>query len=361
MSFIFKMKRILLFRIGQLGDIIVALPSLWAIRSHLSDATVALLYDSHKNANYTKPLHVYPPAGLIDRYISYEANNKGASFFHFFKLFSKIRREGFETLVYLAPRFRHRGQVRRDLAFFRLAGIKNFIGHSGISPPPIVEPGKPLPLLNQEADYLLGRLALSGIPVPPPGQGCMDLGLTREEIEGARNWLDRQSGWSQERLLVGFGVGSKMPSKKWPSERFAIIGRYLIDQYNTFPIIFGGAEDKKLGDALVRQWRFGANAAGALNVRQAAATLKFCQLYIGNDTGTMHLAAAVGTKCIALFSARTYPGVWYPYGPQHIVLRRHVLCEGCMAYECKEHGNLCLNLISVEDVKDACHKAFLSI
>jgi ADP-heptose:LPS heptosyltransferase len=95
-------------------------------------------------------------------------------------------------------------------------------------------------------------------------------------------------------------------------------------------------------------------------VRQAAAALSICRLYIGNDTGTMHLAAAVGTKCIAIFSARHFPECWYPYGLGHIVLRRRVPCEGCTVFECNEHDNLCLKLIQVKDVIDAVEKILVN-
>jgi ADP-heptose:LPS heptosyltransferase len=68
----------------------------------------------------------------------------------------------------------------------------------------------------------------------------------------------------------------------------------------------------------------------------------------------MHLAAAVGTPCVAIFSARAQPGMWYPYGVPSRVLRKAVECEGCGLVECIEKKNECLKLIEVDEVLSAC-------
>jgi len=342
-------KKILIFRIGQLGDSLVSLPALWAIRKHFLNAQISFLGDTHDHSNFVKPFQIFPDNVLIDRYISYEAKETGVKAFKLFNVIRNLRRECFDTLIYLAPRRRMRRQILRDLSFFRMAGIKNFKGQKGISIPSS-KSREPLPHLEKEADHLLHRLSLSGIPVPPAGQGCMDLRLTPQEIEYSRNWLHRRQGLNPEKLLIGFGVGSKYPAKVWPEQRFEELGRHLIQHFNSYPIVFGGPEDREIGRRLLDHWGVGANASGELNVRQAAAALSLCRLYIGNDTGTMHLAAAVGVRCVAIFSARDFPGCWYPYGRGHLVLRRQVPCEGCMLQTCKEKETACLYQISVEEV-----------
>ncbi len=330
---------------------------MWAIRKRFPNAFLALMNDQHCNEDYIRALGALPEKGLFDEYISYNACREGAPFLNLLKTIPEIRRGRFDALVYLAPRQRTFCQIYRDLAFFRLGGIRRFIGWRGIQNPKMLHSEKPLPYLDHEADHLLSRLARSGIPVPPPGQGCMDLGLTEGEIKEAKDWLSGQKVLNQQLMLVGMGVGSKMPAKIWPKDRYALLGHYIIEQLGGVPIIFGGPEDRELGDSLIREWKTGANAAGALSVRQAAAALKFCRLYVGNDTGTMHLAAAVGVQCVAIFSARYFPGCWYPYGPNHIVLRAQVPCEGCMAEDCREFDTVCLTSISVAEVARACREA----
>ena len=98
-----------------------------------------------------------------------------------------------------------------------------------------------------------------------------------------------------------------------------------------------------IGDWLLERWGRGYNAAGALGIRSGLAAMKQCRFFIGNDTGTMHMAAAVGLPCVAVFSARgTVPGLWYPLGQGHQVFRTTIDCEGCGLVECLERGNECI-------------------
>jgi ADP-heptose:LPS heptosyltransferase len=89
-------------------------------------------------------------------------------------------------------------------------------------------------------------------------------------------------------------------------------------------------------------------------VRGAALALGKCVLFLGNDSGAMHLAAAAGTPCVAIFSSRDWPGAWYPYGVEQRVFRSEIECEGCYLVECIERQNECLRRISADDVYAAC-------
>ena len=347
-------RRIVVYRIGHLGDTIITLPALWAIRQYFPQAHIALLSNASGHNDRVLAQSALPATGLFDQWLTYPTGDDRTPALGFYKLLLRLRREHFDTLVYLAPRQRTPRQVRRDLLFFRAAGIRVFIGHQGFAPyPPRVE-GQPLPMLEHEADHLLGRLERSGIPVPPPGQRKIDLKLTPDEIGRARSWLATMCGEADEgRRLVAFCPGSKWLSKIWPEEWFAEVGRSLLKEFGLFPVIFGGTEDRERGERLIAYWGSGANAAGSLNVREAAAALSECRLYVGNDTGTMHMAAAVGTPCVVTLSAQDWPGRWYPYGEGHIVLRRAVASEGCMLSVC-DRDLQCLKTITVEDVLQAC-------
>ena len=109
-----------------------------------------------------------------------------------------------------------------------------------------------------------------------------------------------------------------------------------------------------MSERLLRRWMRGHSAAGQLSLRAAAAALGRCRVFLGNDTGTMHLAAAAGVPCVAIFSAREWPGMWHPYGVPSRVLRSAVDCEGCGLTVCSEHQNRCLTLISAEMAVQAC-------
>ncbi|MEI7938670.1 MAG: glycosyltransferase family 9 protein [Verrucomicrobiota bacterium] len=351
--------KLLVYRIGQLGDTLMSLPALWALRKQFAGASFSLLCDQHPGMGYVSAAEVLQPMGIFDRIESYPAGSSRAGRWlrpiSMLRLLARLRRQRYDLLAYLVPSRRTPAQVQRDRRFFRMAGIRGFLGMGFPPAAPAKVPGKPLAYLASEADLLLARLSADGIPVPAPGEGCLDLCLGAAEEEDVNSWVGMQVTdgglpW------VGVGPGSKMPAKRWPWERYAEVIEQLIRHFNIWPVVFGDAGDRPLGEELRRRWGRGYNAAGALGVRAAAAALKRCSLLVSNDTGTMHLAAAAGTACVAIFSSRDWPGKWYPYGRGHQVMRAQIECEGCGLVECVERNNECLRRITVPEVVAACER-----
>ena len=233
--------------------------------------------------------------------------------------------------------------------------MRSFYGIKNFPDVPAKKPGVPLAGLGHEADLLLARLTKSGISIPRADQGSVDLGLGEEENKAVDSWL-KNLPTDGGRSWIGVGPTSKMPAKRWPIERFGEVVRALIEQFDVWPIVFGGTEEKVIGDRLLENWGRGYNAAGALGVREAAAALQRCDLFLGNDSGAMHLAACAKTPCVAIFSSRDWPGAWYPYHVASRVFRSDIECEGCYLVECVERQNECLKRISVEEVLAACRE-----
>ena len=350
-------RRILVFRIGQLGDTIAALPALWAVKQHFANAELTLLCDHHPGTSHVLGMDLLRDTGLFQGFELYPVRagkvGKLRQSTDMLKLLSRLKKKKFDTLVYLSPSARTHRQILRDKRFFRAAGIKQFIGTEGFAAPPVMIPGQPLEAVPHESELLLARLAASNIHVPATGQGCMDLNLGTKEAAEVEVWLAKLPA-AGGRPWIGFGPGSKMSAKRWPVERFAEVGRNLIERFDIWPVVFGGPEDGETAATLLAEWGRGYSAAGELSVRAAAEALKRCRLYVGNDTGTMHLAAAVNTRCVAVFSARDWPGRWYPYGAGHRVFREQIECEGCNLVDCVERQNECLNRIRAEQVTAAC-------
>jgi heptosyltransferase III len=355
--------KILVFRIGQLGDTVVALPAMWAVRRHFPQASLSLLCDQHPGRKYVLGADLLAGAGIFEEFLSYPVDNTaGGTLMRPLRmtgLLAALRCKAFDSLIYLAPSGRTPAQVARDRRFFTAAAIKRFFGMHGFPRLPSKRSSEPLPGLPLESDLLLTRLAADGIPAPPAGEGCFDLNLGKAEGEEVASWLCELPS-DGGRRWIGVGPGSKMPAKRWDTERFAQAASALVGRHGVWPVVFGGPEDRDTGEELLQTWGCGYNAAGRLGLRPAAAALKRCALYLGNDTGTMHLAAAVGVTCVAVFSSRDHPGRWYPAGRGHRVLRSQIECEGCRLTECVERRNECLNRISVDDVLAACEAVLKS-
>jgi ADP-heptose:LPS heptosyltransferase len=349
---------ILVFHTGSLGDTLISVPALWGIREHFKSARISLLCNKQIN-EHVSPYEILNGSGLIDDYLTYQSEVGFYSKYrlpgNMLELYPVLRQKRFDALVYLIRRGRKPLAVMRDLTFFRLAGIRCFYAHRGFQTPPKKQLGQSLPAIAHQTDQILSRLALSGIPVSPPGCGKMDLGVSDSERESVDKWLLGRSG-DGGRQWIAVGPGSKMPAKVWPRERYAEVVEAMIEKHDIWPVVFGGPEDRQLGEELVKNWGRGYVAAGYLNIRQGVGALQRCLFYLGNDTGTMHMAVAAGIPCVAVFSARDYPGNWYPYGKQHIVIREEIDCEGCMLEACVNRGNECLLSVSTEIVYEAARK-----
>lgn len=345
--------KVLVFRPGQLGDTVAAVPALNALRSAWPGTHVTLLYDTHSRRGLSTAKSVLEGSGLVDAYVSYSpAISRLGRAMMAARLTANLRPLRFDTFVYLAPSLRTPEQRKRDMMLPRLCGISRIVGDIDLDP----KAKDPIHADRHahESDLLLRRLSSSGIPVPGAHEGCMDLRLTQAERHAAETWRTRQAV-PPSAVTVAFAPGSKMPSKRWPIERFFEVGKSLIESRDIWPLVFGGPEEAGSGRELVARWGRGGVASGALGVRESAAAMAGCRLFLGNDSGAMHLAAAVGVPCVALFSARDLRGTWYPYGrAAHRVFRESIDCEGCMLVECVERANECLLRIDVARVTEAC-------
>ena len=352
------LKRILVFRTGHLGDTLVAVPAFWALRDAFPAATIAYLSSADAaNPQYVSARDVLPETGMFDEWISYPNLSSGfGDLVSLIRLAIKIRRKRFDAVVYMMTRYRTARQIERDRLFFRLAGIRNIIGADFVREHNLpLEIPKPVPRIEKEGTFLL-RLLREAKIVDGHREFLPDLALGGEERAAVREWMDSTGITKYAGPLIAVGPGSKWDSKIWDERRYADVVSRLIATQDVVPIIFGGPEDREKGERLIAVWGRGANAAGALNVRKAAAALSECAFYLGNDTGTMHLAAAVGTTCVAMFSAVDWAGRFEPSGEQHVLFRRSVECEGCHSPTClnNEYRNKCLELIAADDVFEAC-------
>ena len=350
-------KKILVYRIGHLGDTLVSLPAFWGIRKSYPKAHVTLLTNSNpNNSNYILAQNVLPKEGLFDDWLIYPSElKKSQSLLTFSKLFFQIKRRNFDALFYLTTRNRSVSQIRRDIVFFRSAGIKNIIGTKYLLKNLLDNKvDRPLPIVETEKDFLINSLKFENALKEDNENLKPDLQLTGQENREAEQWLEKICGkYLSDNKLLAVAPSGKWESKVWAENSFAEVVQNLIEKEDVFPVVFGGTEDKEKGNRLLKKWGRGANAAGKLDIRQAAAALSRCRIYLGNDTGTMHLAASVGVPCVAIFSAIDWAGRWLPFGENHKIFRETIHCEGCLSSVCRFQRE-CLEAIKPDAVSAEC-------
>ena len=178
------------------------------------------------------------------------------------------------------------------------------------------------------------------------------LWLTPEEANSADELLD-QLGVQQSQSIVILQPGARYWFKAWPPERFAELADRLTSQYGC-QVLIGGSRQE--GD-LAQQIRQMAKSrpiimSGRTTIKQFAAIAKKSALFVGNDSGAMHIASAVGTPVVALFGPSS-PVEWGPRGGATEVIYKGLDCRTCFHPTCKRGEQNCMKLIAVDEVMSA--------
>lgn len=348
---------VLVYRIGSLGDTLVALPALRAIQAHFAPARITLLCDRHVGQRYVLASELLASSGLVDAFMHYPVDSSLVGRVlrpaRMLRLLLDIRRRQFAAVVYLAPSNRPAVSVERDRRFFRSAGIARLLGFDGFPIFPVSRPENGFAELPREADLLLARLAIDGVPVPEPGEADARLPSViagDSEVDRWRADLAPDGG----RVWISMSPGSKRAVNRWPVDRYVEVLRSLIARWDVWPVIFGGPEDLIDARRIVAACGRGHIAAGALSLVASIHAMSACALHLGNDTGTMHMAASAGIRCVGVYSSHNFPGLWFPYGPGHLVLRTPIECECCQLFECVEREMACILAIPPSRVIEAC-------
>lgn len=342
---------ILILRSGALGDTIASVPSLWALRKAYPDAFITYVGEAVEGCDKVESSEILKNSGLIDSFDLFSTvKSPVRRALNRYQLLRRLRRTKWDMAISLAePHW----SVKKK-RFARLAGARTVLGPEGKGERHPRDAEGKLIRLPHIADTLVNVLRPLSIPLPEPQEGKFDLEFTTAEKNEVGRWLEKIGAGLSPKPWIAVGPFSNMPAKIWPAERFIKVIHSLMKEINVTPFILGGPSEKLAGQKLVRVLDSGYSACGALSVRSSMQLISRCSLYLGNDNGVMHMAAACKVPCVAIFTSRDSPGRWEPYGKGHIVFRKWVSCEGCMLRECRAERMRCILATTVEEVTDAC-------
>jgi ADP-heptose:LPS heptosyltransferase len=338
--------RVLIYRLGSLGDTCVALPAFRLVRKAYPRAWITLLTNLPVNMKAAPAPSLLKGMGLVDDYLDYPVGTRDLH--TLIQLAWQLRRRRIEVVVNLAA-WRGERALRRDARFFRISGIRTRIGFdigadNGLRRKATGE-------TEHETERLLRRLAALGL-ADLTDRRWFDLELRLEELQRARQIL--HEGGVDGNYLA-FSLGTKVPANDWGQENWLRLIRSLgaaCPQYGC--VVLGSPDETARASECLEGWP-GAKLAlcGRTSPRESAAVLAGAMVFVGHDSGPMHLAAAVGTPCVAVFSARNPPGQWFPLGAGHEILYRKVSCAECGLDECIAERKRCISGISVDEVAAA--------
>jgi heptosyltransferase-3 len=352
-----SLKRVLIYRIGSLGDTVVALPSFHLVARAFPHAERRLLTSFPPNEKAPPASSILEHTGLVNGFFRYTLRTR--SLRELLRLWWQIVRWRPQVLIYLNPSSGI-SDARRNAAFFRICGIPRLIGV------PVTEDMQ-FPRANVLSPCLVG-----GVRGATFEHECARLARNVSVLGDAR--LDDPANWDLKltsaehtratevltplgnRPFIAVSVGTKIQAKDWGHANWRCLLARLPEIYPDYALaICGAAVESQQSELVAEGWRECTlnpivNLCGKLTPRESAAVLMRASVFLGHDSGPMHLAAAVRTPCIAVFSARRQPGIWFPYGNQHRVLYHHVDCEDCRLETCIDQKKKCILSITVDEV-----------
>jgi len=332
------MSRLAVRATNWLGDAVMSLPAIRAIRGIFAHAHIAVV---------ARPwvADLYAREGSIDRVIRYEAKTLGARR----EFARRLRAERFDGAILLQNAF--------DAALMAwLARIPERIGYRRDGRGWLLTRAIPVPesgeIPRHERFYYLELLRRAGLLERFPESAAIRL----EGREAAR-----EAGAAHLRALgvagpvIGISPGASYGNaKRWLPERFAESAASFRAVEPTF-LIFGSAAERELCAAVTRDLAAGGlpvrNLAGETTLAEFIDLAAACRLFLTNDSGAMHVASALGVPTVAVFGA-TDDTTTGPTGPLASVIRAHAECSPCLLRECPiDHR--CMTRVTTDSVTSA--------
>lgn len=341
-------RRILIIRLDLLGDLMLSVPAIRAVRRRWPRAEVAALV-----LPYTAPLLAHVPE--VDRVITFDPNRlrpsgtpwRPAVWAALFGLIRRLRASEFDLALALY------GPWAGLLAY--LSGARFRVGYGGESHPNFFHlalPGRRYLERRHEAEYTLGVAAAVGAPGGPQDYWLRPLPEAEARLEAKLAALEIPAGLPLVGVQAGAANGS---AKQWYPDRWAAAANEVARRRGAGVVLTGTARERPLAEAIraglaVPAW----NLAGKTDIPELVALLGRLQLFLSGDTGPMHLATALGVPTVAVHGPTdpTLSGPWPP--GRGMVVRLELPCSPCYdltdAASCPLGHHNCLRLLGPEAV-----------
>lgn len=331
--------RILIRAANWVGDAIMTTPVVRGVRKNYPKAHITVL---------AKPwvIPVYDKNPYVDEVMIYENTTRHKMGRGTLRLAGDMRKQGFDLAILMQNAFE-----AALLAF--LAGVPERLGYNTDARSLLLNRCVRLdPALKKEhlIDYYIG--ILTGAGLEDDGRK-LDLAIGNEDKVSAKRLLaENELGGTIP--VIGINPGATGgTAKRWFPERYAKLCKQLFNQYKARVLIFGGPSDHALGKEIMDMAPGCCiNIAGKTSLSQAFALIGNCDLFVTNDSGLMHAAAALDVNQVAVIGSTDYVAT-APSNKNSIMVREPTSCAPCLKDECPiDHR--CMTRISVDAVMEIC-------
>lgn len=334
--------KILVRATNWVGDAVMSIPALEAIRRARPEAEIAIL---------ARPwvVDLYRGQGFANRIIAFDPTGRSADAPAAGRVADELRREKFDCALLLQNAFQAAWIAWR-------AGIRERIGYARDGRSWLLTRAIPVPRRGEipahESYYYLELLRRAGwidrLPVLEPIRLRVD-----PAARGLAETRLREAGTHAGALRIAIAPGAAYGSAKcWAPERYAALADRLIADFGADVILFGTASEREVTERIAaRMHHRPVDLTGKTTIGELPALFAACELFIGNDSGAMHVAAAVGVPVVAIFGP-TDPEGTSPVTPQRTLVQQPVSCSPCFLRQCPV-DHRCMTRVSADAVYSA--------
>jgi heptosyltransferase-2 len=334
--------KILIRATNWVGDAIMALPALRATRGRFPNANISILARPYV-------ADIYRGQNICDELISYDPQGPHAGLRGRERLAQELQKQKFDVALLLQNAF--------DAAWIAWrAGIPERIGYSRDGRSLLLTKKIPVPRRGEipvhEQFYYLELLRRAGWIDSLPGESFVTLAVSEGHHRQAEETL-LLAGARTNAVRIALGAGASYGSAKcWPHERFAdFVNRFRLHT-DADVVLFGTASEQKVSEAIAAGITGPSiSLVGKTVIAALPALLSRCHLFVGNDSGAMHVAAAVGLPVVAIFGP-TDPHGTAPITPRCTVVQERPYCSPCFLRRCPT-DHRCMTSVRPEAVEAA--------
>ncbi len=337
--------RVLVRATNWVGDAIMALPALRAVRRRFPEARISVVARPYV-------ADIYRGQQICDAFIVYDPNGAHAGLHRRERLAQELRAQKFDIALLLQNAF--------DAAWLAWrAGIPERIGYARDGRALLLTKRVAVPkrgeIPSHEQFYYLELLRRAGWINSLPSESFVGLTVSAEHREQAEGIL-RSAGARPGVTRIAIGAGASYGSAKcWPPERFAEFVNRFRQHTDADVILFGTAVEQNVSTAITSGIKGPSiSLVGTTAIADLPALLSCCQLFVGNDSGAMHVAAAVGLPVVAIFGP-TDPNGTAPITPRCAIMQEKPYCSPCFLRRCPiDHR--CMTRVMPEAVEAAARR-----
>ena len=338
-------KTFLIIKMVGMGDAVMALTVVDCLKREMPNSKIIAL---------TTPITagIWEKQPCFNKVIDYDILGDQKGIYSLIKLVCRLRKEQIDCVIDFEPYVR----ITAMLSMFTGAAQRiGFYYGNSYRKNAFTDPVE----LNPKVHRMKAHMALlAPLGIQMEIHSLKPLHVTEEDRVILRQWLRNNEIHNGNRIVVIHpGSGERGKTRRWPEESFIELTNLLLKNSDSIVIVCGSEKEKSLTDSICSNVSSdrAMSVAGELSIRTLAALLCQTDLFIGNDTGPMHLSAAMGTPTIGLFGPET-PVRYGPFGGKNINFYGSVPCSPCISIhlgqvpDCHQQRPICMAEIKPNDV-----------